>query len=63
MPILILFLEWMLLHCFIIMEKSKKIIVSGEKSKGYNEPKAMKNFLIYQGGVAEDIIHRRPKRF
>lgn len=36
--------------------KIKKIIVSGEKSKGYNEPKAMKNFLIYQGGVPEEII-------
>lgn len=36
--------------------KIKKIIVSGEKSKGYNEPDAMKNFLIYQGGVPENII-------
>ena len=37
--------------------KIKKIIVSGEKSRGYNEPSAMKNFLIYQEGVPENIIH------
>ena len=37
--------------------KIKKIIVSGEKSKGYNEPAAMKNFLIYQEGVPENIIY------
>lgn len=37
--------------------KIKKIIVSGEKSKGYNEPTAMKNFLIYQEGVPENIIY------
>lgn len=37
--------------------KIKKIIVSGEKSKGYNEPNAMKNFLIYQEGVPESIIY------
>lgn len=43
--------------------KIKKIIVSGEKSKGYNEPKAMKEFLIEQGGVAENVIIEDPKGF
>jgi vancomycin permeability regulator SanA len=43
--------------------KIKKIIVSGEKSKGYNEPAAMKNYLIYQEGVPEDIIIEDPKGF
>lgn len=36
--------------------KIKKIIVSGEKSKGYDEPKAMKNYLIREEGVPENII-------
>jgi SanA protein len=36
--------------------KIKKILVSGEKSKGYDEPEAMKNYLIYQEGVPENII-------
>lgn len=44
-------------------KKIKKIIVSGEKSKGYDEPEAMKNFLIYQEGVPEDIIIKDPKGF
>lgn len=43
--------------------KIKKIIVSGEKSKGYNEPLAMKNYLIYQEGVPEDIITEDPEGF
>ena len=43
--------------------KIKKIIVSGEKSKGYDEPEAMKKFLIYQGGIPEDIIIKDPKGF
>lgn len=43
--------------------KIKKIIVSGEKSEGYNEPAAMKNFLIYQEGVPENIIIEDPKGF
>ncbi|CAA7386001.1 hypothetical protein CHRY9393_00290 [Chryseobacterium fistulae] len=43
--------------------KIKKIIVSGEKSKGYNEPAAMKNYLIYQEGVPEEIISEDPKGF
>src|SRR5690606_41439601 len=43
--------------------KIKKIIVSGEKSKGYNEPGAMKNYLINQEGVPEDIIVEDPKGF
>ncbi|MCU7613636.1 YdcF family protein [Chryseobacterium sp. GMJ5] len=43
--------------------KIKKIIVSGEKSKGYNEPAAMKNYLVYQEGVPEDIIIEDPKGF
>ncbi|RMZ60251.1 SanA protein [Chryseobacterium nematophagum] len=43
--------------------KIKKIIVSGEKSKGYDEPAAMKNYLIYQEGVPEEIISEDPKGF
>lgn len=43
--------------------KIKKIIVSGEKSKGYNEPAAMKNYLVYQEGVPENIIFEDPKGF
>lgn len=44
-------------------KKIKKIIVSGEKSQGYNEPKAMKNYLIYQEGVPEHIIIEDPNGF
>lgn len=36
--------------------KIKKIIVSGEKSPYYDEPNAMKNYLIYREGVPESII-------
>ncbi|SEF64619.1 SanA protein [Halpernia humi] len=43
--------------------KIKKIIVSGEKSEHYDEPAAMKNFLIYQEGVPEDVIIEDPKGF
>ena len=43
--------------------KIKKIIVSGEKSTGYDEPFAMKNYLIYQEGVPEHIITEDPKGF
>lgn len=43
--------------------KIKHIIVSGEKSKGYNEPAAMKKYLVYQEGVPEDIITEDPKGF
>lgn len=43
--------------------KIKKIIVSGEKSKGYDEPSAMKNYLVYQEGVPENIITEDPKGF
>ena len=43
--------------------KIKKIIVSGEKSKGYDEPLAMKNYLVYQEGVPENIIIEDPKGF
>lgn len=43
--------------------KIKQILVSGEKSKGYNEPAAMKNYLIYQEGVPENIIIEDPKGF
>lgn len=43
--------------------KIKKIIVSGEKSKGYDEPAAMKNYLVYQEGVPENIITEDPKGF
>lgn len=43
--------------------KIKKIIVSGEKSPGYDEPYAMKNYLVYQEGVPESIITEDPKGF
>ena len=43
--------------------KIKKIIVSGEKSKGYDEPSAMKNYLVYQEGVPENIIIQDPNGF
>lgn len=43
--------------------KIKKIIVSGEKSTGYDEPFAMKNYLIYQEGVPENIITEDPNGF
>ncbi|WP_343662088.1 SanA/YdcF family protein [Chryseobacterium mucoviscidosis] len=43
--------------------KIRKILVSGEKSKGYDEPAAMKNYLIYQEGVPEEIIMEDPKGF
>ncbi|WP_410493183.1 vancomycin high temperature exclusion protein [Chryseobacterium sp. Leaf404] len=43
--------------------KIKTIVVSGEKSKGYDEPAAMKNYLIYQEGVPEHIIVEDPKGF
>lgn len=43
--------------------KIEKIIVSGEKSENYDEPEAMKNFLIYNEGVPENIIIKDPKGF
>lgn len=43
--------------------KIKKIIVSGEKSQGYDEPSAMKDYLVYQEGVPENIIIEDPKGF
>ncbi len=43
--------------------KIKKIIVSGEKSKNYDETEAMKNFLVYNEGVPENIIVKDPKGF
>ncbi|MEC5395081.1 SanA/YdcF family protein [Bergeyella sp. RCAD1439] len=43
--------------------KIKRIIVSGEKSRGYDEPTAMKNFLVYQEGVPADIIVKDSKGF
>lgn len=43
--------------------KIKKVIVSGEKSKNYDEPAAMKKFLIYNEGVPENIIIEDPKGF
>lgn len=41
----------------------KRIIVSGEKSRGYDEPTAMKNFLVYQEGVPAGIIVKDSKGF
>jgi len=43
--------------------KINKIIVSGEKSQGYDEPAAMKRFLVYQEGVPENIIIEDPEGF
>ncbi len=43
--------------------KIKRIIVSGEKSPGYDEPSAMKDYLVYQEGVPENIIIEDPKGF
>ena len=43
--------------------KVKKIIVSGEKSENYDEPAAMKRFLVYKEGVPENIIIEDPKGF
>lgn len=43
--------------------KIKKIIVSGEKSDNYDEPAAMKKFLVYNEGVPENIIVQDPKGF
>ncbi|WP_312761365.1 ElyC/SanA/YdcF family protein [Epilithonimonas sp.] len=43
--------------------KIKKIIVSGEKSLNYDEPAAMKRFLVYTEGVPENIIIEDPKGF
>lgn len=43
--------------------KIRKIVVSGERSHGYDEPEAMKNYLIYQEGVPEHIITEDPKGF
>ena len=36
--------------------KIKKIIVSGEKSPYYNEPEAMKSYLVGYEGVPENVI-------
>lgn len=43
--------------------KIKKIIVSGEKSENYDEPAAMKKFLVYTEGVPPEIIIEDPKGF
>lgn len=43
--------------------KVKRIIVSGEKSSGYDEPAAMKKYLVYQEGVPEEIITEDPNGF
>ena len=43
--------------------KIKKIIVSGEKSKGYDEPAAMQNYLINQEGIPEEAIIQDTKGF
>lgn len=43
--------------------KIRHIIVSGEKSKGYDEPSAMKNYLVYQEGVPQNIITEDPRGF
>lgn len=41
--------------------KISEILVSGEKSEGYDEPAAMRNFLIYQKGVSALQIMEDPE--
>lgn len=43
--------------------KVKTLIVSGEKSPNYNEPEAMKNYLIKMDGLPEWRIVEDPKGF
>lgn len=43
--------------------KVKKIIVSGEKSPHYDEPQAMKNYLVNQEGIPKQIIMEDPRGF
>lgn len=43
--------------------KVDEIIVSGEKSRGYDEPAAMKKYLIYQEGIPKDVIIEDPRGF
>ncbi|WP_092736054.1 SanA/YdcF family protein [Riemerella columbipharyngis] len=43
--------------------KIQKIIVSGEKSPHYDEPFAMKNYLIFNEGIPEHVIIEDPKGF
>lgn len=43
--------------------KIRKIIVSGEKSPYYDELQAMKNYLVNQEGVPENIIVQDPEGF
>lgn len=44
-------------------KKIKQILVSGEKSEGYDEPAAMKQYLITQEGIPENIIIEDKKGF
>ena len=43
--------------------KIKNIIVSGEKSENYNEPHAMKKYLIINAGIPEEVIIEDPEGF
>lgn len=43
--------------------KIRKIIVSGEKSPNYDEPAAMKRYLVYREGVPENSITEDPEGF
>ncbi len=43
--------------------KIETIIVSGEKSPYYDEPKAMKNYLVNTEHIPEDIIIEDPKGY
>jgi SanA protein len=45
------------------MGKIKKILVSGEKSKGYDETEAMKNYLIFQKECQKILSCRTPEGF
>ncbi len=44
-------------------DKVRHIIVSGERSPNYNEPRAMKNYLIFNEGVPESVITEDPEGF
>lgn len=45
------------------MHKIQRVIVSGEKSPNYNEPAAMKKYLLENGGIPSDSIIEDPKGF
>ncbi|MDL1913017.1 MAG: SanA protein [Bergeyella sp.] len=44
-------------------KKVRKILVSGEKSKGYDEPGAMKKYLVFRKGIPEEVVTEDPYGF